>query len=75
MWSFWHAHGNKSTDAEGLLAKGLKVIDLSADFRYRSQSPPRIMKTLSVKHLLSELLEHAFMVCAKFTETTSQSRL
>jgi N-acetyl-gamma-glutamyl-phosphate reductase len=50
-------HGKSAPMAEGLLAHGLKVIDLSADFRYQSQS--LYEKTYHVDHCCPALLRHA----------------
>jgi N-acetyl-gamma-glutamyl-phosphate reductase len=50
-------HGKSAPMAEGLLAQGLKVIDLSADFRYQSQE--LYENTYNVKHCCPELLKHA----------------
>lgn len=50
-------HGKSAPMAEGLLSHGLKVIDLSADFRYRSQS--LYESTYGVTHCCADLLPHA----------------
>lgn len=50
-------HGKSAPMAEGLLAHGVKVIDLSADFRYKDQR--LYEKTYNVEHCCPELLRHA----------------
>lgn len=50
-------HGKSAALAEGLLSKGIKVIDLSADFRYKSQA--LYEKTYGVSHCCPDLLSHS----------------
>lgn len=50
-------HGKSAPMVEGLLSKGLKVVDLSADFRYQSQT--LYESTYGVTHCCPGLLPHA----------------
>lgn len=60
-------HGKSAPLAAGLLAHGLKVIDLSADFRYQSQS--LYEKTYNVDHCCPDLLKHAVYGLCEINET------
>jgi len=60
-------HGKSAPLAEGLLAHGLKVIDLSADFRYQSQD--LYEQTYKVDHCCPDLLRHAVYGLSEIYET------
>lgn len=67
-------HGKSAPLAEGLLALGLKVIDLSADFRYRSQS--LYEKTYNVAHCCPDLLNHAvYGLCEIYEDQIAKASL
>jgi N-acetyl-gamma-glutamyl-phosphate reductase len=67
-------HGKSAPMAEGLLAHGLKVIDLSADFRYQSQS--LYEKTYKMEHCCPELLRHAvYGLCEIYEDRIAKASL
>jgi N-acetyl-gamma-glutamyl-phosphate reductase len=59
-------HGKSAPMAEGLLSHGLKVIDLSADFRYKNQE--LYQKTYQVDHCCPGLLKHAVYGLSEINE-------
>jgi N-acetyl-gamma-glutamyl-phosphate reductase len=67
-------HGKSAPKAEGLLAHGLKVIDLSADFRYKSQN--LYEKTYKVDHCCPDLLRHAvYGLCEIYEDRIAKASL
>ena len=67
-------HGKSAPMAEGLLAHGLKVIDLSADFRYQSQD--LYEKTYNVDHCCPDLLRHAvYGLCEIYEDRIAKASL
>ncbi len=67
-------HGKSAPMAEGLLSHGLKVIDLSADFRYQSQS--LYEKTYNVDHCCPGLLKHAvYGLCEIYEDRIAKASL
>jgi len=67
-------HGKSAPMAEGLLAHGLKVIDLSADFRYKSQS--LYEETYKVEHCCPDLLRHAvYGLCEIYEDRIAKASL
>jgi N-acetyl-gamma-glutamyl-phosphate reductase len=67
-------HGKSAPMAEGLLAHGLKVIDLSADFRYQSQT--LYEKTYNVDHCCPDLLRHAvYGLCEIYEDRIAKASL
>lgn len=67
-------HGKSAPLAEGLLAHGLKVVDLSADFRYQSQS--HYEKTYNVVHCCPNLLKHAvYGLCEIYEDQIAMASL
>lgn len=67
-------HGASGPLAKGLLAGGLKVIDLSADFRYKNRQTYE--DTYRVSHCAPELLEHSvYGLCEIYGEKISKAAL
>jgi len=67
-------HGKSAPMAEGLLAHGLKVIDLSADFRYKNQG--LYEKTYNVDHCCPDLLRHAvYGLCEIYEDRIAKASL
>lgn len=67
-------HGKSAPLAAGLLAHGLKVIDLSADFRYQSQ--PLYETTYHVNHCCPDLLKHAvYGLCEIYEDRIAKASL
>lgn len=67
-------HGKSAPFAETLLAQGLKVIDLSADFRYQSKT--RYENTYRVTHCCPELLNHAvYGLCEIYEDRIAKASL
>jgi len=67
-------HGKSAPMAKGLLAHGLKVIDLSADFRYQSQT--LYEKTYKVEHCCPDLLGHAvYGLCEIYEDRIAKASL
>lgn len=67
-------HGASGPLAKGLLAGGVKVIDLSADFRYKN--PAAYEETYKVVHPAPELLEHGvYGLCEIYGEKISKASL
>ena len=67
-------HGKSAALAAGLLSKGLKVIDLSADFRYKSQA--LYEETYQVSHCCPELLSHSvYGLCEIHEEQIAKAAL
>jgi N-acetyl-gamma-glutamyl-phosphate reductase len=67
-------HGKSAPLAKGLLANGIKVIDMSADFRYRSQA--LYESTYKVEHCCPELLEHAvYGLCEIYEDKIAKASL
>jgi N-acetyl-gamma-glutamyl-phosphate reductase len=67
-------HGKSAPMAEGLLSHGLKVIDLSADFRYQSQN--LYEKTYHVDHCCPDLLRHAvYGLCEIYEDRIAKASL
>lgn len=59
-------HGASKTVIPSLYEKGLKIVDLSGDFRYND--PVVYEKWYGEPHSAPEVLKNRFMVCAKFIE-------
>lgn len=67
-------HGKSAPLVKGLLSHGLKVIDLSADFRYQSQS--LYEKTYNVEHCSPDLLRHAvYGLCEIYEDRIAKASL
>jgi len=67
-------HGKSAPMAKGLLSKGLKVIDLSADFRYQSQN--LYESTYMVTHCCPDLLPHAvYGLCEIYEDRIAKANL
>jgi N-acetyl-gamma-glutamyl-phosphate reductase len=67
-------HGKSAPLAAGLLSQGLKVIDLSADFRYQSRQ--QYETTYKVSHCCPDLLPHAaYGLCEIYEDRIAKSNL
>lgn len=67
-------HGKSGPQVEALLAHGLKVIDLSADFRYQSQAVYE--ETYKVDHCCPSLLRHAvYGLCEIYEDRIAKASL
>lgn len=67
-------HGKSAPMAKGLLSKGLKVIDLSADFRYQSQN--LYESTYGIAHCCPDLLPHAvYGLCEIYEDRIAKANL
>jgi N-acetyl-gamma-glutamyl-phosphate reductase len=67
-------HGKSAPLAKGLLSQGLKVIDLSADFRYQNQK--LYESTYGVGHCCPDLLPHAvYGLCEIYEDRIPKANL